>query len=57
MINKICHINNDIPIRITSYPHVLPNRNVLCNCGIEVENNFLLESLATCQDSNSKLAM
>ena len=42
----ICIFNNDIPIRIPSYPYVLLNRSVLCNCGIEVENNFLLESLA-----------
>ena len=29
----------------------------MCNCGIEVENNFLLESLAAFLDSNSKLVM
>ena len=29
----------------------------MCSCGIEVENNFLLESLAACHDSNSKLVM
>ena len=29
----------------------------MCNCGREVENNFLLESLAACHDSNSKLVM
>ena len=33
------------------------NRSVLCNCGIGVENNYLLESLAVCHDSNSKLVM
>ena len=33
------------------------NRSVLCNCGIEAENNFLLESLAPCHDSNTKLVM
>ena len=53
----ICSINNDIPIRIPTYPYVLVNRSVLCNCGIEAENNFLLESLAACHDSNSKLVM
>ena len=53
----ICSINTDIPIRIPSYQYVLVNRSVLCNCGIEVENNFLLESLAACHDSNSKLVM
>ena len=36
---------------------MLVNRSVLCNCGIEAENHFLLESLAACQDTNSKLAM
>ena len=36
---------------------MLVNRSVLCNCGIEVENHFLLKSLAACQDTNSKLAM
>ena len=33
------------------------NRSVLCNCGIEAENNFLLESLAACYDDNIKLVM
>ena len=36
---------------------MLVNRSILCNCRIEAENNFLLESLATCQDSNTKLIM
>ena len=36
---------------------MLVNRSVLCNCGIEAENHFLLESLAACQDTNSKLVM
>ena len=36
---------------------MLLNRSVLCNCGIEVENYFLLKSLAACQDTNSKLTM
>ena len=50
-------MNNDFPIRIPSHPYVLSNRSVLCNCDIEVENNFLLESLAACPDSNSKVVM
>ena len=33
------------------------NRSVLCNCGIEAENNFLLESLATYHDANTNLVM
>ena len=53
----ICSISNDIPVRIPSHLYVLVNNSVLCNCHIEAENNFLLESLAACHDSNSKLAM
>ena len=53
----ICAIYNDIPVRIPSHWYVLVNRSVLCNCGIEVENNFLLKSLAACHDANSKLVM
>ena len=26
------------------------DRNILCNCDIEAESNFLLESLATCDE-------
>ena len=51
----ICSVNNDIQVRIPSHPYVLVNRSALCNCGIEVENSFLLESLAACQDANWKL--
>ena len=53
----ICNINSDIPIKIPSHPYVLVNRNVLCNCGIEAENHFLLESLAACQDVKSRIVM
>ena len=53
----ICNINNDISIKIPSHPYVLVNRSVLCNFGVEVENHFLLKSLASCQDTNSKLVM
>ena len=53
----ICNINNDIPIKIPSHQYVLVNRSVLYNCGIEAENHFCLESLAACQDVNSKLVM
>ena len=49
----IYYINNNIPIKIPSNPYV----SVLCNCGIEVENHFLLESLAACQDTNSELCI
>ena len=53
----ICNISNDIPIKIPSHLYVLVNRSVLCNCCIEAENHFLLESLAACQDTNSKLVI
>ena len=53
----ICNANNDIPIKIPSHPYVLVNRSGLCNCGIEVENDFLLESLAVCHDVDSKLVI
>ena len=53
----ICNINNDIPVKVPSHMYALVNRSVLCNCGIEVENHFLLEPLPTCQGINSKLAM
>ena len=53
----ICNINNDISVKIASYPYVLVNRSVLCDCDIEAEDHFLLKSLAACQDTNSKLSM
>ena len=45
------------PLKFPSHPYVLVNRSVLCTCGIEIENNFLLESLAACHDANSNLVM
>ena len=53
----ICNINNDIPVRINSHPYVLVNRSVLCDCGIEADNHYLLESLAACDNANSELTM
>ena len=53
----ICNINNNRLIKIPSQLYALVNRSVLCNWGIEVENHFLLESLAACQDTNSELSM
>ena len=53
----IYNINNDIPVKIPSHPYLLVNRSILCNCGTEVDNHFLLESLATCENANSKLIM
>ena len=53
----ICTINNVLPINIPSHPYVLVNRSMLCNCGIEVENNFLIESLATYHDATINAVM
>ena len=53
----ICNINNDIPIKIPSYPYVLVNRSVLCNCRIEADNHHLLDSIATCNSKITKLVM
>ena len=46
----ICTYNNNIPVNIHSHPYTLLDRNVLCNCDIEAESNFLLESLAACDE-------
>ena len=35
----------------------LVNRSIICNCGFEVENNFLLESLAMFYDANTNLVI
>ena len=44
----ICTYNNNMPVSIPNHPYILLNRNTLCNCNIEAESIFLLESLATC---------
>ena len=46
----ICMYNKNITVNIPSHLYVLLDRNILCNCDIEAENNFLLESLATCEE-------
>ena len=46
----ICTYNNYIPVNIPSHPYVLLDRNILCNCDIEAESSFLLESLAACEE-------
>ena len=53
----ICNVNNDIPVKISSHPYVLVNRSILCNCGIEADSHHLLESLAICDNKQSKLIM
>ena len=49
--------NNNIPVKIPGHPYVLLNRSVLCNCSIKADNHYLLESLAACDNRNSKLTM
>ena len=51
----VCSTHNNIPIKMPSHPYVLLNRMILCNCIIETENNFLLESIAAC-DPHSVVA-
>ena len=46
--------NNNIPINIPSHSYVLLNRSILCNCDLEAESNFLLESLAACENFETK---
>ena len=53
----ICTTNNDIPVKIRCHPYVLVNRSVLCNCGIETDNRYFLESLAACDNKISELTM
>ena len=55
----MCLRNNKIPINIPGHPYVLMNRSILCNCDIEAESNFLLESLAACEgpEANTDLEM
>ena len=54
----ICTYNNNIPVNIPSHPYVLLDRNILCNCDIEAEDIFLLESLVACRENNiQKLEM
>ena len=50
-------MNNDIPVKIPSYSYVLVSRSILCNCGIEAHNHYLLESLAICANKRHNLVM
>ena len=42
-------------LKIPSHPYVLVKRSVLCNCGIEADNHYLLESIAACDNKESNL--
>ena len=53
----ICNINNDIRVKILSHPYVSVNGSVLCNCSIEADNHYLLESIAACDNRDSKVVM
>ena len=58
MINILSTISiMTFQLKFPVHPCASVNRSVLCNCGIEAENNFLLESLPACHDTNSKLIM
>ena len=50
----MCSHNNNIPVNIPGHPYVLMNQSILCNCDIEAESNFLLESLAACEGQDAK---
>ena len=50
----MCLHNNNIPINIPGHPYVLMNQSILCNCDIEAESNFLLESLPACEGPVTK---
>ena len=41
-------------MNIPGHPYVLKNQIILCNCDIEAESNFLLESLAACKGPDAK---
>ena len=53
-IKRLCAHNNNILINIPSHLYVLMNRSILCNCDVEAESNFLLESLAACENLEAK---
>ena len=50
----MCAHNNNILINILSHPYVLLNKSILCNCDLEAESNFLLESWAACENFESE---
>ena len=50
----MCSHNNNILVNIPGHPYVLMNQSILCNCDIEAESNFLLESLAACEGPDAK---
>ena len=57
MTNILNVTKNYIPVKMACYPSVLTNRSVLCNCEIEAEIFFILQSLTTYPESPTKLIM
>ena len=53
----ICNDNHIILIKIPRHQYVLLKRTILCNCGIEAEDNFLLESIAAHPGKQSALTI
>ena len=49
----VCSTHYNISLEIPSHLYVLLNRTILCNCIIEAENNFLLESIAACDPDST----
>ena len=50
----MCAHNNNILINIPSHAYVLLNRSILCHCDLEAESNFLLKSVAACENFETK---
>ena len=50
----MCAYSNNIPINIPSPPYMLMNRSIICNCNVEAKSIFLLESLAACENFETK---
>ena len=48
---------NNISVKIPNHPYVLVNRNILCNCGIEADNHYLIEYPAACDNKDYNLVM
>ena len=49
----LCNTNMTSQLKFLVTPYVLVNRSVLCNCGIEAYNHYLLESIPACNNRNS----
>jgi hypothetical protein len=47
----ICTNNFNLATPLPSYPYVLVNRSILCNCEIEAGLTYLLRSIGSCSES------